>query len=218
MFMSFTKPHAPYDPPEPYHTMYDPRKVPMPLPGSETSNRTPTKHQEDIERGWSLLSPEAHRAVRAHYYGLISFKDKQIGRALDYLEQNGLDKNTIIVYAADHGDMIGDFGLFAKSCFYRGSVNVPMLVGYPEKIQPSQVNGFEEFYDLENDPQEMENRINDPNYADSIQELRTEMESWARENGDMSLLNENGHLKEDAQPTFLEDAEFSRRAIGISLY
>lgn len=290
MFMSFTKPHAPYDPPVPYNTMYDPREVTMPLAGNETQNRTPTKHKEDIERGWSLLSPEAQKMARAHYYGLITFQDKQIGRALDYLDENVLTENTIVVYAADHGDMIGDFGFFGKSCFYKGSVNVPMLVSYPEKIPVaqksdalvglqdifptiaslagvpltrevdgkdltflasnpnatvrdfyvscyyddplqicmiadkkrkyihSQVNGFEEFYDLVNDPHETVNRIDDPILAESIDEMKNELVKWAKENGDLSLLDDDGRLKENQQPSFLEDSQFSRRSVGISLY
>lgn len=130
-FISFPKPHAPYDPPRPYDTLYDPREVPAPFEQRDTLPRTPTKFREGIIHGWNLVSPETHRVTRAYYYGMISFQDKQVGRILDFLEKNGLAENTIVIYLADHGEMLGDFGFFAKSCFYRGSVNIPMIIKAP---------------------------------------------------------------------------------------
>ena len=128
LFASFPKPHAPYDPPRPFDTLYDPRDVPAPLVQADDLKRTPTKFQERITRGWNLVSPEAMQVARAYYFGQVSLQDKQIGRILDYLDRWDLADNTIVIYTSDHGDLMGDFGFFAKYCFYSGSVRIPMIV------------------------------------------------------------------------------------------
>lgn len=136
MFMSYPKPHAPYDPPRPYDAMYDPRDIPPPFQAAETGQqRTPTKCAEMITHGWDRWSPQCHQVARAHYYGLVTFQDKQIGRMLAYLEAEGKLDETIVVYTADHGDLIGDFGFFAKSCFYRGSVGIPFIIRWPSRVR-----------------------------------------------------------------------------------
>lgn len=137
MFMSFPKPHAPYDPPRPYDTLYDPREVPVPFRARETERqpRTPTKQVEKKTHGWDLWSPQMYQVARAHYYGQVTFQDLQIGRMLTYLEETEQLANTVIVYTADHGDLLGDFGFFAKSSFYRGSVDIPLIVHWPMRLQ-----------------------------------------------------------------------------------
>ena len=137
MFMSFPKPHAPYDPPRPWDALYDPRRVPAPLQArdDEGALRTPTKGDEARSHGWGLWSPECHRVARAHYYGQVSFQDDQIGRMLAWLERQGLLDDTIVVYTADHGDLLGDFGFFGKSCFYQGSVGIPFIVHWPKALR-----------------------------------------------------------------------------------
>jgi arylsulfatase A-like enzyme len=84
--------------------------------------------------GWDTLSAEALQLSRAHYYGCVSFQDKQIGRLLDFLQDAGLRENTIVLYVADHGDMLGDFGIFFKSNFLNGSVRVPMMLSAPGRL------------------------------------------------------------------------------------
>lgn len=137
LFLSFPKPHAPYDPPRPYDSLYDPRAVPAPFAAREENGipRSPPKHIEAAGHGWPLWSPQTYRVARAHYYGQITFQDEQIGRVLDYLEERGRLDDTVVVYTADHGDLLGDFGFFAKCCFYRGSVQIPLLIRWPKQVR-----------------------------------------------------------------------------------
>lgn len=136
MHASFPKPHAPYDPPSPWDSMYDPRTLPEPCGtldmmrqrGHENMSRLSWNYQ------WDKLSPEAKQAAKSRYYGLISLQDKQVGRMLDFLEEEGLDDNTIIVATADHGDMMGDFGLFFKKNMYNGSVRIPLIISVPHQL------------------------------------------------------------------------------------
>ncbi|PCJ59064.1 MAG: hypothetical protein COA79_11945 [Planctomycetota bacterium] len=140
MHASFPKPHSPYDPPRPYDQMYDPKTIQKPAINKDGKPRSPHMVVNSITHGIDLLSPEAYLVARAHYYGLISFQDKQVGKIIDYLKSKDLYENTIIVFMADHGDMMGDFGFFFKSNMHEGSVKIPMIISWPDKLPKSQVN------------------------------------------------------------------------------
>lgn len=137
---SFPKPHSPYDPPRPFDQMYSPREVQIPAQNKDGKPRTPYMVQMAIEHGFNFLSPQAFLNARAHYYGLISFQDQQVGRIIDCLKKNGCYENTIIIFTADHGDMMGDFGFFFKTCMHDGSAHVPFIVSYPALLAGNQVS------------------------------------------------------------------------------
>ena len=133
LFGSFPKPHSPYDPPREYAFRYDPRDVPPPA-GDESllGDRCPTLARTRITHAHESLSPEARLVIKAYYYGLVTFQDAQVGRVLSALDDLGLAEDTIVVYTADHGDLMGDFGTYFKSNFLEGSVRVPLLVRAPQ--------------------------------------------------------------------------------------
>ena len=135
MWASFPKPHSPYDPPRPYDAMYDPRDIPPPI-GTIEDIRERELHevrQKYFDYHWDTVSDAAKQVILAHYYGLISFQDKQVGRMLEFLESAGIRDNTVVIFTSDHGDMMGDFGLYFKTLMYRASVNVPFIVSYPKE-------------------------------------------------------------------------------------
>lgn len=74
---------------------------------------------------------EAYNALRT-YYALCSFMDAQVGRMLDALEESGLADNTRVIYSTDHGDTMGEHGVFYKSTMYEGSCGVPLIVSGPD--------------------------------------------------------------------------------------
>ena len=132
MWMSFPKPHSPYDPPEPYHKFYDPRRIPPPKGSPDMlETKSPKLRVARTRYNWPTMSPQAIQVARAHYHGLVTFQDYCIGQVLDYLEAEGLRENTIIIYTADHGDLLGDFGCFFKQNFLNGSVRVPFIWSAP---------------------------------------------------------------------------------------
>lgn len=134
LWASFAKPHPPYDPPPPYNGMYDPRVLPKPAggwDGHEMLDRDFELFQRRSKFGWDWLSPQTVQTIRAHYAGLLSFQDAMIGRILEHLGRQGLFENTIVVFASDHGDLLGDHGRFFKSCMYEGSVRVPLIWRFP---------------------------------------------------------------------------------------
>lgn len=135
MWMSFTKPHPPYDPPRPYDDMYDPRTMPEPLGGWENDEIMKGRDRELENRryvyGYDRLSEQAVRVARAYYCGMMSFQDEMIGKVLDFLEEKNVKEETIVIYTADHGDLLGDFGRFFKTCMIDGSVKVPFIWRVP---------------------------------------------------------------------------------------
>ncbi len=128
---SFPKPHAPFDPPRPYDSMYSPRDLKEPHKSLDDLPRTPGKQIEQQKHGWDYLSPQAQQVIKSHYYGLISFQDQQVGRLIEHLEKIGALDNTYIIFVGDHGEQLGDFGYYFKSCMYEGSIRVPFLVSGP---------------------------------------------------------------------------------------
>ena len=74
-------------------------------------------------------------ALRA-YYGLCTFLDDQIGVVLSTLEATGLAADTTVIYTSDHGDTMGEHGVFYKSTMYEGSVGVPLILSSPDITEP----------------------------------------------------------------------------------
>ena len=87
-------------------------------------------HSDSLWQG--DLGPEAPRLARQGYYGNVSFIDEQIGRILEVLRKRGWLDNTLILFTADHGDMLGDHHLWRKTYGYEPSARIPMLVRWPE--------------------------------------------------------------------------------------
>jgi choline-sulfatase len=93
-------------------------------------------HGVDGKPGWvrrraAARDLENTALVRRQYCALIELIDAQIGRMLDALERRGMLDNTIIVFASDHGEMLGDFGLYQKSMAYEPALRVPLIAAGP---------------------------------------------------------------------------------------
>ena len=148
IFCSFPKPHSPYDPPAEYARMYDPRDVPPPAGGESTlADRDPSLDRRRYTHAFDTLSPAARRVIKCYYYGLVSFQDAQVGRVLAALADAGADDDTLVVYTADHGDLLGDFGTYFKCSHLNGSVRVPLLLrgpGVPRGQRRKQLVGLQD--------------------------------------------------------------------------
>ena len=150
MLCSFPKPHSPYDPPAKYVDMYDPREIPEPVGHpSMLADRAPHADRERYQRGFTSLSPAARQVIKMYYYATITHQDAQIGRVLAALHGEGLAQDTIVIYCADHGDLMGDFGTYFKCSFLEGSVRVPILFrgpGVPAGERRSQLVGLQDIF------------------------------------------------------------------------
>ena len=82
------------------------------------------------------VSEEAIRRATAAYYGMIDQVDAYFGQVLDKLEALGEDLDDwIIVYTSDHGEMLGEHGIWEKARFYEGSARVPLIIRWPRQFE-----------------------------------------------------------------------------------
>jgi len=151
IFTSFFGPHFPYSVPVPYDTLYAPHSVPRWLNFDETFVGKPLIQQKEMLR-WNashLTWPDWQRVV-AHYWGYCTFIDDQIQRILAQLRSLGLADDTVVIYASDHGDMVGSHRLFNKGMYmYDETYRIPLIVHWPGVTPAGSVcNAFVSLVDL----------------------------------------------------------------------
>ena len=95
----------------------------------------------DFRNNWPQLSENEkmswkYQRYMQDYLATISSVDDNVGRVLDYLDQNELSDNTIVVYTSDQGFYLGEHGWFDKRFIYDQSFKTPLLIRWPHKIKP----------------------------------------------------------------------------------
>lgn len=95
-------------------------------------------YESDL-KGKELISFKYQRYLQ-DYLACIAAVDKSVGEVLDYLKENGLDKNTIVIYASDQGFYLGEHGWFDKRWMFEESYRTPLLIKWPGNIEPGSVN------------------------------------------------------------------------------
>jgi arylsulfatase A-like enzyme len=144
LHVNFRRPHHPFNPPAPFDRMYLGAKFPPShIRAGEMANKPPQQRAAlENSVGFDLRTMTAADLdrVKAYYYGMISENDKYIGTILDELKASGLEDRTIVVFNADHGEMLGDHGLLFKGSYmYDGVVHVPLIVRAPGKLPAGKV-------------------------------------------------------------------------------
>lgn len=136
--LSYVRPHTPLDPPQPYWDMYIDRELPEPYMGEWTEERYGEKLPDypDTDAWLADLSPTTVQRARAAYYGSITHIDHQLKRVLDALEKRDELENTFVLFASDHGEMLGDHYHWRKTYPFEGSARVPMLLRFPDGWRP----------------------------------------------------------------------------------
>jgi arylsulfatase len=132
----FEAPHSPFDPPAPYDRFYDNFSIPTPIVGSWNNDEEypPDFSRKRMTSKYNDLSPETIAESRRRYYGQITNIDYQLGRLFGALKTRNLDEDTAIIFTSDHGELLGDHGLFAKYCYLEGAARVPLIVRPPQAM------------------------------------------------------------------------------------
>lgn len=152
IFCSFWKPHAPFDVPAPFDSMYN--QADIPLPGRETLEtirQLPVPAQKLILRGNNTDYATDRRQLEwdyRSYYGNVSHIDREIGLILDTLRAAGVSDNTIVIFSSDHGDQLLEHGLFGKNVFFESSIHVPFMIASPGRITPGRYDSLAESVDV----------------------------------------------------------------------
>ncbi len=142
LMVSFSHPHDPYTTTRDYWDRYDHDAIPLPALAFEPPEaRDPHGRRlwENYDRGEYRVTDNHIRNARHAYYGMISYVDDKIGGLMAALDAAGLAEDTIIVLTSDHGDMLGERGLFYKMNFFEDSARVPLIINNPGRIEPRRV-------------------------------------------------------------------------------
>ena len=138
--VSYVRPHAPLDPPRAYWDQY----IVLDLPDPVMGNWVDRLHADQRHVSRFVREEPTRRAdrMRAAYYALITHIDHQLNRILEGLQwEHEVRGETVIVFTAVHGEMLGDHRHWAKQALYEGAARVPMLVDLPEGVGPDQAVG-----------------------------------------------------------------------------
>lgn len=132
--VGYVSPHCPFvSPPEDfahYASLINPEDLPSPDTEIHPVNADRRRRfQTD-----PVPARDAQWRARAAYYGLCTFTDRQIEGVLSALTDAGLADDTIVVYTSDHGEMLGEHGMWWKSTFYDGASKVPLIISWPGEI------------------------------------------------------------------------------------
>jgi choline-sulfatase len=138
---SLTHPHDPYAITREYFDLY--REEDIDMPGAPIPVEQLDPHSQRLRHVCAMdaqtLSEQQIRTARRAYYGEISYVDHNVGRLLKALEEGGLRDDTIVIVLADHGEMLGDKGLWYKMSFFENSARVPLIVNWPGRFAPRRV-------------------------------------------------------------------------------
>ncbi|CAA9230732.1 MAG: Choline-sulfatase [uncultured Chloroflexi bacterium] len=130
---SFISPHFPLVVEERFFNLYWPELADLPRHPEPPDH---PKYQR-IRQFFSLEGPfeeEVIRRCRAAYFGLVTFVDELIGSVLAALRETGLAENTFVLFTGDHGEMLGERGLWWKSCMLEGAARVPLICSLPGRL------------------------------------------------------------------------------------
>jgi choline-sulfatase len=151
MVVSFSQPHDPWEVLAEHWNRYDGVDIDMPIVPSISDDRL-DPHSRRIREmcgGLSLEVPDdvVMNARRAHYAS-ISYVDDKVGQLLGALDAVGLHDDTAVIFMADHGEMLGERGLWYKMSFFEPSVTVPLIVSAPGRFVPRRVTSNVSLLDL----------------------------------------------------------------------
>jgi uncharacterized sulfatase len=130
--VSIPDPHGPFTVRGPYMTMYKPEDMTIP----NNFKESPTG------KGKKKTAAQMRKS-KAQYCGLVKCIDDNVGRILESLKEKRILDDTIIVFTTDHGEYMGEHGLYGKNQWYRTAYQIPFIVRWPKRIRPSTViNNF----------------------------------------------------------------------------
>ena len=125
-------PHFPFVVPEPFFSRYFPQHADLPYqPPGHLDGLPPAAQRLCRAFGFWGHSEQQIRRARAAYYGLVSYVDDKLRLLLEALDELRLTDDTVVIHTSDHGEMLGEHGLWRKMSFYEQSARIPLQVRWP---------------------------------------------------------------------------------------
>jgi arylsulfatase A-like enzyme len=157
MLANFFDPHHPFAAPPEYLEQYPAGSVPPPLGGAEELAGKPAVQSEASRSSYVGHGPsftdftaEQLDELRRTYYAMVTLVDDCVGRILQALRDAGVERDTLVIFVSDHGEMLGDHGLLLKGpMMYEGAVRIPLILSWPGRIDEGvRVDGFVSSVDI----------------------------------------------------------------------
>ncbi|MGI9488294.1 MAG: choline-sulfatase [Geminicoccaceae bacterium] len=148
---SFTSPHDPYVAEPEFWDLYSDDEIDLPTTRAiapENMDAHSRRIFEHYSVGEATVTDEMLRRMRHGYYASISYIDSKVAALMSALEKAGLADDTIVIFASDHGDMMGERGLYYKKTFFEWAVRVPLIVWAPKRFRPRRVEAPVSLVDL----------------------------------------------------------------------
>lgn len=137
LVVSLHSPHPPLDAPGEFATMFDPETLEL-----------PANVPESFERENRTIDRAGLRKMLANYLGKIAFVDHCAGRLMQAIKERGTWDRALVVFTADHGEMMGAHGFLTKGRFWEESARVPLVVRWPGRVQPGRTAALAQMMDL----------------------------------------------------------------------
>lgn len=135
LFVGPVGPHDPFNVPQKYVDMYDPKQIDLPESYRDTLEDKPRLYQRMRRQLWDQLSEDEVRESIAHYWAFCTMEDDMLGEVLDALDATGQADNTFVVFLSDHGDYCGAHGLYLKGVpAFREAYHVPCIIRWPKGL------------------------------------------------------------------------------------
>ncbi len=142
LMVSFTHPHDPYAARKKFWDMYKDEDIDLPavphMKRAELDAHSQRLYDVSAMDDYTVSEADI-RAARHGYYANISYVDNLIGQLLDTLKELGQLENTIVVFTSDHGDFLGERGLWYKMSYLEPSAHVPLIIWFPPGFKPRRV-------------------------------------------------------------------------------
>jgi choline-sulfatase len=134
LFVSFVCPHPPYTARPDHFEHYHNLDIPFPFQGEQADwpdqpSLNELRRVLDID---SPFTPEETKRITASYYGTVNSMDDRIGEVLETLKTAGFSDNTRVIYTSDHGESLGQRGLYGKFTMYEDSAAIPLVMAGPD--------------------------------------------------------------------------------------
>ena len=142
LMASLSHPHDPFVIPQRYWDLYEGKTIPPPrvrIPRDRIDPHS-LRLRHVIGADLEEVTDSQVLSARRAYYAAISYVDEQFGLILETLREAGLDKSTVIVLCSDHGEMLGERGLWYKMTFFEGGARVPLVIHAPSVFRPRAVS------------------------------------------------------------------------------
>ncbi|WP_018631122.1 sulfatase-like hydrolase/transferase [Niabella aurantiaca] len=146
--LMFYSPHPPFSIPEPYYSKVKPGELKLPdNVGAWYDHQSPLQLYNLSGFVGTQYDRSAWKEIWAKYLGLVNLLDDNVGRVIAALKESGLYDKALIIFTADHGEMLGSHSLWQKSCMYEESARVPLIIKFPSSFRP-EIRASEELVSL----------------------------------------------------------------------